>query len=168
MSVQPSTVPPWLCTATLLHEHATQAFPTMSSVTLANTQQVISFVPASETRKPYRKQHQLAIGVPSVQAVMEDVCKLLDPQGRVSSPLPPVVHSPAGGPLPTAPHGPFTVTASSSGQSLLADPQAMGGGTAMGRVSGMSHIRQTRSKFPHVCLTPLQSITKLTKHTFSV
>lgn len=73
----------------------------------------------------------------SVQAVMEDVCKLLDPQGG-SSPMPPVVHSPAGAPLLTAAHGPFTVTATSTGQSLL-DPQAMGGGTAMGRVSGMSH-----------------------------
>ncbi|KAL3134847.1 hypothetical protein ABBQ32_007815 [Trebouxia sp. C0010 RCD-2024] len=73
-----------------------------------------------------------------IQAVMEDVCKLLDPQGG-SSPMPPVVHSPAGGPLLTAPHGPFTVTASSTGQSLL-DPQAMGGGTAMGRVSGVMGV----------------------------
>ena len=70
---------------------------------------------------------------------MEQVCNTSTPQS-VSSPVQPVMGSPAGAFPSVSSHGPFTLAASSTGaayqQSVQSDPQAMGGGTAMGRVSG--------------------------------
>ena len=86
---------------------------------------------------------------------MEQVCNTSTPLS-VSSPMQPVMGSPAGAFPSMSSHGPFTVAASSTGasyqQSVQSDPQVMGGGTAMGRVSG-EHLDS-------VCVRGLEAISQ--------